>query len=151
MVGDLQTKHGLSGVCESFIAGLVNHYGALVHFLAPSITSLWRIQPRAFVGAYNIWGFNNKEAPIRVCYSNSPDEPITNFEIKTLDSTANIPLALATIVYLGVHGIKNKLKLNDPINIDPDTLTQNERTKLGIRVLPLSLQERRDSIFSKEG
>ena len=60
-----------------------------------------RIEPTKFVGAYQFWGIENREAPIRLVYPYNVNEEITNFEIKTLDHTANTYYALAAIIYLG--------------------------------------------------
>ena len=88
-MGEHNGKHGLSQVGESFIAGVLSHYNALFHFLCPSPNSLRRIEPSSYVGAYNFWSIENKEAPIRLMNPSTPKSKVTNFEIKSLDHTAN--------------------------------------------------------------
>jgi glutamine synthetase len=69
VLGDMNKKYGLSDAGQNFIAGILHHYKALVHFLAPNTNSRRRITPKYFVGAYKFWGVENKEAPIRLCES----------------------------------------------------------------------------------
>lgn len=44
---------------------------------------------------------------------NTPGGVCTHFEIKSLDHLANHYFALATIVGMGMYGIKNKLALSE--------------------------------------
>jgi glutamine synthetase len=64
--GDSSKPFGLSDAFNSFLAGILKYYPALVHFLAPSYNSTRRIIPGYFAGRYTIWGIDNKEAPVRV-------------------------------------------------------------------------------------
>ena len=66
VLGDSERKYGLSRDGEAFMAGILEHYNALCHFMSPSPCSLHRISPESWTGGYKIWGVENKEAPIRL-------------------------------------------------------------------------------------
>lgn len=65
-MGNSKTKYGLSDAGESFMAGILKYYDALVHFLSPSPNSIRRLEAQNFVGCYKVWGIENKEAPLRL-------------------------------------------------------------------------------------
>lgn len=93
------------------MAGILDNYNALYHFLCPSLNSMRRIAPSSYVGAYKFWSIENKEAPIRLLYNEKPFSSVTHFEIKSLDHTANHYSGLAAIIASGVEGIKKKSSL----------------------------------------
>lgn len=51
---------------QQFIAGILQSYRALSIFLAPTSNSLSRIRPGYWAGAFTCWGFENRDAPVRV-------------------------------------------------------------------------------------
>ncbi|MEM1369662.1 MAG: glutamine synthetase family protein, partial [Cyanobacteria bacterium P01_H01_bin.15] len=63
----------LSDVASTFIAGLLAHLPALMAITTPSTNSYHRLQPRCWSGAYQVWGYDNREAAIRV-----PTNPSTS-------------------------------------------------------------------------
>jgi glutamine synthetase len=73
VLGSATGKYKLSKDGEAFLAGIVRHFNALVHFLAPSPNSIRRIKPECWVGNYKFWSIENKEAPIRLLPSKSND------------------------------------------------------------------------------
>lgn len=106
------------------MAGILKHYDAVFHFLCPSPNSLKRIEVSSFVGAYKIWGIENKEAPMRVVIPlKASEEGVQHFEIKSFDHTTNHYFALAALIALGNNGIKEGLLLPKPFNDDAHLLT----------------------------
>lgn len=96
-----------------FIAGLLKGLPALVSLIAPTFNGLKRLMPDASVGAVVAWGIENKEAPLRFMGNQN------NFELKTMDHTANHYYALAAIMNLGSNGITEKLCLGEPLPTKP--------------------------------
>ena len=45
ITGEPTRRYGISEALESFMAGILAHYGALFHFLCPSPNSMRRISP----------------------------------------------------------------------------------------------------------
>jgi glutamine synthetase len=151
VLGDKNGKYGLSEAGQAFIGGILNSFEPLSHILAPHPNSMRRIIPSFWVGAYKFWGIENKEAPIRVCEPWNNDGVITHFEIKTLDHTANLYFATAALIVCGINGIKNQIKLSEPYSNDPALLTEAERNKRKMTLLPKSLEERKAAIKSEAG
>ena len=130
----------LSAEGESFIAGVLEHLPALMALTTPTPNSFKRIQPKFWSGAYRVWGLDNKEAAIRVLRNHFGGDP-RQFEIKTVDSSANPYIALTGVISAGLDGIQNKLSLPEPLQRDPGNLSDEERKALGVELLPISVVE----------
>lgn len=75
-----------------------------------------RIQPDTWSGAYQCWGQENREAPLRTaCPPGVPDGLVSNFEIKSFDGCANPHLGLASIIASGIDGLRKHLQLPVPV------------------------------------
>jgi glutamine synthetase len=148
---DARGLHGLSDVALAFIGGVLAHLPALVALTAPTVNSYRRLQPRFWCSAYTAWGPDNKEAAIRLP-SPARTAPMesTNFELKPSDPSANPFLALGGLLAAGLDGIANKRDPGEPTLVDPDTLSDAERKRRGIRRLPTSLGEALDALERDE-
>jgi glutamine synthetase len=86
---------------------------------------------------YRVWGYDHKEAPLRV-----PTErqgAPTNIELKASDASANPYLSLAGLIAAGLDGIERGLDLPPPVDFDPGQLSDAERAARGIERLPATL------------
>ena len=124
----------------AFIAGVLHHLPALAALSIPSTNSYKRIRPHFWSGAYTCWGVGNREAAVRAPQP-SHGKPITNFELKTSDASANPYLALGALIAAGLDGMAKGLNPGDPVTSDPADLSEAEREARGIRRLPTSLGE----------
>lgn len=138
ITANLKNTKTISKKSASFIAGILNHLPALMCVTTPSTNSYKRIKPRFWSGAYNCWGYGNREAAIRIPQTDA-NNPITNIELKTVDSTCNPYLALGAIITAGLDGLERKMKLDNPVTKDPADLTKEELLKENIRLLPSNL------------
>ncbi len=139
LVPELGGLGGLSGVARAFIAGILAHLSALMALTTPSANSYRRIRPQAWSGAFRAWGLDNREAAVRV--PSNPAGPPTNFELKTVDASANPYLALGAVIAAGLDGVRRGLEPGEPLAVDPGTLPEAERQARGIDPLPVSLGE----------
>lgn len=132
----------LSDFARQFVAGILNHLSALVSLTCPSVNSYRRLKPGSWSSAYACWGFENREAAVRIptVYWGKEKES-TNIEIKCVDSSCNPYLAMAAIIACGLDGVRKSMKPPVPVSIDPGTMTEEERIKQGITRLPTSLNE----------
>ena len=130
----------LSEIAKHFIAGMVEHLPALMAITVPSTNSYRRLQPSTWSGAYQVWGYANRESAIRVPMNPSPPNP-THFELKTADASANPYLALGAVIAAGLDGVHRKLTLPPPTQFDPSLLSEQERREKNIRFLPRNLGE----------
>lgn len=132
----------LSEMGRHFIAGILHHIKGLCALTCASINSYWRLKPRSWSSAYTCWGFDNREAAIRVpsTYWGHEAES-TNIELKCMDNTANPYLALGAVIACGLDGIKRKLELPSPVQGDPSDLLPDEAAAAKVERLPGSLNE----------
>jgi glutamine synthetase len=148
---DPRGRHGVSDTARAFIGGVLAHLPALVALTAATVNSYRRLQPRFWCSAYTAWGPDNKEAAIRLPspYRSAPMES-TNFELKPSDPSSNPFLALGGLLAAGLDGIASKRDPGEPTLVDPDTLSDAERERRGIRRLPRSLGEALDALERDE-
>ena len=143
IIPDPDGMGGISKTARSFIAGILEHLPALMALTTPSVNSYRRIRPHSWSGAFRAWGFDNREAAVRVPSSftslSSTNFAPNNFELKTVDAAANPYLALGSVISAGLDGIKRNLELGEPVTIDPGNLTTTELKTQGIDPLPSSL------------
>ncbi|KAJ6922823.1 protein fluG [Populus alba x Populus x berolinensis] len=129
------SKHGISSIGEEFMAGVLHHLPSILAFTAPIPNSYHRIQPNTWSGAYQCWGKENREAPLRTaCPPGIIDGLVSNFEIKSFDACANPYLGLAAIGAAGIDGLRKHLRLPEPIDKNPSLCANLSR-------LPQSLTE----------
>jgi glutamine synthetase len=128
---------GLSALARAFIAGVLVHLPALCGLTAPSFNSYHRILPGHWAGAFRCWGFDNREAPVRVASPfRGAEEASTNAELKACDSSSNPYLALGGLIAAGLDGIERELEPPEPVDVDPATLSETERARRGVAPLP---------------
>lgn len=133
---------GLSDIARYFIAGLVSHLPALVSVTCPSVNSYRRLKPKSWSSAYACWGYDNREAAVRVpsVYWGKEEES-TNIEIKCVDSTINPHLAMAAVVASGLDGIMKKMEPPPPVAGDPADLSPEAMERHQVVRLPQSLDK----------
>ena len=123
---------------KAFIAGILYHLPALMAITTPSTNSYHRILPHYWSGAFASWGYDNREAAVRVPSNPTPPSP-THFEFKTSDASANPYLALGSVIFAGLDGIRQNLSPSVPINLDPGLFSDAERKQRGLQRLPDNL------------
>lgn len=148
---DDNAPRGLSKIGRHFIAGVTEHLPALVALTAPSYNSYSRLLPSAWASATTAWGFDNKEAALRVC---SPfykrEEQTYNVEFKTVDASANPYLALGALIACGLDGVERELEPSEPSEHDPARMTPEELERGRVRALPTSMGAALDELEKDE-
>jgi glutamine synthetase len=135
-------RFGMTGVAESFIAGILGRLPALLAVGAPSVVSYLRLEPHHWAGVYGVWGLENREAPLRfVTGSVGERATAANVEVKSFDQTANPYLVVAALLFAGLAGLAEGATLPEPVDVDPGTLAEEERQRRGIERLPTNLLE----------
>jgi len=142
---------GLSDAARSFIAGVLAHLPGLCGLAAPSFNSYGRIVPQYWAGAFVCWGYDNREAPVRVASAfRGAEEASTNAELKACDATCNPYLALGGLIAAGLDGLERGLEPPEPVDVDPATLPEDERERRGIVPLPSTQEEALDALAADE-
>jgi len=135
-------RGGLSPLARAFVAGVLDHLPGLCGLTAPSFNSYHRIVPGYWAGAFTCWGYDNREAPVRVPSPfRGAEEASTNAELKACDSSGNPYLAVGGLIAAGLAGIERELEPPEPVDVDPATLNEWERSRRGIRPLPATQAE----------
>ncbi|HEV7664773.1 MAG TPA: glutamine synthetase family protein [Chloroflexota bacterium] len=139
---DPNGEFGLSQVGRAFIGGVLAHLPGLLAVTCPSVNSYSRLAPNMWSSAYTCWGPDNREAAVRVA---SPFtgrvEASSNIEIKAVDGSANPYLALGALLAAGLDGVEHNLDPGEPLLGNPHVLSEEERTRRGIRRFPTTLGE----------
>ncbi len=137
---DPSDTHGLSRLGRNFIAGILDHLPGLLALTCPSYNSYRRLQPHMWSSAYTAWGFDNREAAVRVV---SPfwgrEEQTYNVELKSIDASANPYIARGGLTACGLDGIKKQLDPGLPCEHDPGKLSEAELVRHHIRRLPTTM------------
>ena len=137
-------RGGMSERAAQFAAGIMAHLPGLCAFTAPSVASYLRLVPHHWSSAFVCVGEANREAAVRIPSASSMGgDPAArhNLEYRPADSAACPHLALAVVVLAGLSGIREKLDPPELVNRDPADLSEEERMRVGVRRLPLSLGE----------
>ncbi|KAJ7839907.1 glutamine synthetase guanido kinase [Mycena leptocephala] len=133
---------------STFLAGLLEHLSATLPFTLALPASYKRMIDGIFSGGtFVCWGTDNREVPVRLCNATSP--PSRNFEVKTIDGTANPYLALAALLGAGHHGIRtgSKLKIKDCVGPSAAQRGEDGREALGIfERMPLTWEAAREKL-----
>ncbi|WP_066685128.1 glutamine synthetase family protein [Sphingomonas sp. CCH18-H6] len=144
----------LSEAAASFAAGIMAHAPALCAIAAPSPVSYLRLGPGHWSCGYASFGFQNREAMLRVCPPASREEArraaALNLEYRPPDALSNPHLVTGMLVRAGLDGIRHRLPLPPMVAGDPANLTAEERDRLGISPLPGSLAEALEALVADE-
>ncbi|GAA4548677.1 glutamine synthetase family protein [Amycolatopsis samaneae] len=135
-------RFGLTPAAEAFGAGILDRLPALLAIGAPSVISYLRLAPQLWTGAFRAWGLENRETPLRMIRGAAGQrDTAANLEVKCFDLTANPYLVVAALLFAGLAGIAEDARLPEPLDVDPATLTKEDRAARGITRLPSSLAE----------
>jgi len=143
---DPKGSYGLSKTALNFIAGLLAHAKALAAVTNPSVNSYKRLVPGWEAPVYLSWAKYNRSVLVRV----PPGKEMrTRLEYRPTDGSCNFYLAFAAILAAGVDGIKRRTELPEPVEEDIYRMSEKERAKKGIGVLPGTLGDALNE-FSKD-
>ncbi|MCF8469710.1 MAG: glutamine synthetase family protein [Parvibaculum sp.] len=128
--------HGMSGLCQSFLAGQLRHAREIGYFLAPAVNSYKRFVSGSFAPTNIVWSNDNRTAGFRMCgHGNS-----LRIECRIGGADLNPYLAYAALLAAGLQGVENNLVL------EPE-FTGDAYESVGIPSLPKNL---RDSLSELE-
>ncbi len=135
----------------AFLGGLLRDLPAIAAVSAPSIPSLLRRRPGYFAGAYQFWGVENREAPLRYV----PASPFigtdsANVELKAADASGNPYLALTAVLGAGLAGLEDGAELPPPVQQDPGALSEEQRAERGIGTLPVTPEEQERALLDNK-
>ncbi len=134
-----------------FIGGLLEHAPALLAVTAPTVESYDRLAPGMWASAYTCWGYDNREAMVRVPSVNPNSAAQTlRVEFKPSDNTNNPYLTQLALLAAGLDGIDRQLDPGEPLDEDPTTVDDADLANNGIERLPSSLDEALEAFESND-
>lgn len=132
-------KIGVDKVGQQFMAGIVEALPWLMFPCNSSPLSYKRVAPGMLCGATKSWGFNNRETPVRLV------EDRSNIEVRFGDAISNPFHSVAAILTAGAIGVRDKMELCPPCQIDP----QHAEDKSLYPLVPLKLEQAMETFVSK--
>ena len=134
-------EYQLSKTGRQFIAGVLAHSQEISVVTNQWVNSYKRMMFGGEAPSYVCWGHNNRSAMIRVPMYKPLKGQSTRIELRTVDAACNPYLAFAVVLAAGMRGIEKGLDLPREAEDDVWSLTDRERSSLGIEPLPKSLNE----------
>jgi glutamine synthetase len=149
LAGDADRGPGPEGA--GWLGGLLRDLRALAAITAPSVPSLARLRPGYWASAYQFWGVENREAPLRyVLGSELLGADHANVELKVSDASANPHLALAAVIAAGVAGLRDGADPGEPIQADPGGWTEQDRAARGVTRLPTTPAGQEEALITSK-
>lgn len=136
---DASDEVRLSKIGRQFMAGLLVHAREISAVTNQWVNSYKRLTGGGEAPAYVCWGRNNRSALVRVPLFKPNKSSSARVEYRAIDSACNPYLAYALLLNAGLDGITRELELPDEAEDDVWSLTERERSALGIESLPRSL------------
>ncbi|HEV7827155.1 MAG TPA: glutamine synthetase family protein [Mycobacteriales bacterium] len=142
---------GMTPEGEAFAAGILAELPALLAVGAPSVASYLRLVPSHWAGVFACWGHETREAALRFVTGNAGTEHrAANLEVKCVDLAANPYLLVGALVAAGLHGVRARLRLPEPVTGDPARFSPDELAERGIARLPTSLDVAADAFAASD-
>lgn len=138
---DASSYGQVSQLCRYFIGGVLEHARALCAVVAPAVNSYKRLVPGFEAPVYIAWSKRNRSALVRVPEYFPEKKNEARFEFRCPDPLCNPYLVYAVVLAAGLDGIKRKVDAGEPVDVNVYHLSDAEREKLGVKVLPSSLKE----------
>ena len=132
-------KYYLSDLAKKYIAGLLTHVKEITLVLNQWVNSYKRLVPGFEAPVYICWARRNRSTLVRVPLYKPGKEKATRIELRSPDPACNPYLAFACMLQAGLKGVEKGYKLPEPIEMDVYNLSEEERMKYNIDVLPGSL------------
>ena len=135
---DAASEKGLSQTALYYIGGLLKHAKAITRVANPNINSYKRLVPGYEAPCYISWSTTNRSALIRVPAARGNG---TRTEFRSPDPMCNPYLTFACMLAAGLDGVKNKIMPPESTDVNIYHLSEKERRKMKIDMLPASLAE----------
>jgi glutamine synthetase len=111
---DGDAPHNMSGLMKSYLAGQLLVLPEILPMIAPTVNSYKRLVEGAWAPTTVTWGVDNRTVGIRALTSSNK---ACRLETRVVGADTNPYLAISACLAAGLYGIKNELKLEQPITI----------------------------------
>lgn len=110
---DANQKYNMSPLMQSYLAGQLKYLKAFLVMCAPTINSYTRLVKGFWAPTTVAWGVENRTTALRVIPGSEKSQRV---EFRVGGADANPYLAAAAMLGAGLLGIKENLKLGEPIS-----------------------------------
>ncbi len=138
---DTKDKYNLSNTGKSYTAGLLKHAQEITAITSQWVNSYKRLVPGYEAPVYICWAQMNRSALIRVPMYKPGKEKATRIEYRSPDPACNPYLAFSVMLAAGLEGIEKNYKLAEPANDNIYRMSEEEKSRAGIKSLPEDLLE----------
>ena len=129
----------LTDTAKCFIEGILRHTPDMACLTNPTVNSYKRFIPGFEAPCYISWSETNRSLLVRVPSVRGGKG--VHVELRSPDGTANPYLAIAACLKAGLEGIRENASLRSSVDLNIYKLSDREREALGIKSLPISLNE----------
>lgn len=138
---DKSDRNHLSKVAKYYIAGLLKHSREICILTNQWVNSYKRLTPgfEAPVDVY--WAKRNPSALVRLPMYKQGHENSMRVELRSPDAACNPYLVFSVLLAAGLEGIRNQYELPDAMEQSMLGMSDSEKKKRGIEILPQSLGE----------
>ncbi len=135
---DENGEHQLSKTAYQFIGGLLKHAKEFTAITNPLVNSYKRLVPGYEAPCYISYSNSNRSAMIRIPATRKNG---TRVEVRSVDPTANVYLAMASLLGAGLNGIEENIQPSEPVTENIFKMSEERKEQLQIKTLPISLRE----------
>lgn len=138
---DAKDRLHLSKIAKHFLGGLLRHAPELTLVLNQWVNSYKRLVPGYEAPVYVTWAQHNRSDLIRIPMYKPGKETSARIELRSPDPACNPYLAFSVILAAGLEGIEKKYELPTATEENVFALSDAERKRRNIAMLPGSLGE----------
>jgi len=138
---DVKDEYHLSKEARCYIAGLLKHAPEITSVCNQWVNSYKRLVPGYEAPVYVSWARRNRSDLVRVPEYRPGREKATRIEFRSPDPACNPYLAFSVMLAAGLEGIEKEYQVPEPVEENVYEMSEDERARRGIVVLPASLLE----------
>ncbi len=131
----------LSDIAKNYCAGLLAHAPAITSICNQWVNSYKRLVPGYEAPVYLSWAQRNRSDLIRIPEYRVGREKSTRLEMRSPDPACNPYLTFAVMLAAGLDGIEKGLEAPKPVEENVYAMSDEERNRRGIGMLPGTLKE----------
>ncbi|MBW1980441.1 MAG: glutamine synthetase [Deltaproteobacteria bacterium] len=109
---DPEAVHNLTPFARQFIGGILKYARETSIIMASTFNSYKAYVLEREAPVVRGWGLKNRSSMVRVPYTSNPQS--TRIELRNPDPTGNVYLQFATLISMGLQGIKEGLDCGEP-------------------------------------
>ncbi|MYC86768.1 MAG: type I glutamate--ammonia ligase [Gemmatimonadales bacterium] len=144
---DADADYELAEVMLHYIGGLKKHARAIAAVTNPIVNSYKRLVPGYEAPISIAWSQRNRSPMIRIPEQRGVG---TRLEFRMPDPSCNGYLATAVQLAAGLDGIENQIDPGPPLDTNVWKLSDEERARIGLEVLPANLGEAVEELEANE-